>query len=633
VGLGAAVGVCAANGSGHYTMTGPQRQPSRIGNARPSQLITTAGVGAVADLPGMSVLVRGLDAWGAGGHAISESRLLSEVRAALPGRNVTSLRAVPVDPATADDPYTSIGVPVTTFPRWLRCPACNQLLPIDGVNQLQLIHRWGRRPDLAKWVHQYCTKQVNRPLVRRRACIPARFVVACVRGHLDEFAYVAFVHQADLSACPGPQLEIRDAGSVLGPRVTVSCTACGARRNISEAAGLRNAHNLPRCRGRHPHLQTFDDCPEQLKLMVLGASNLWFGETISALHLPTADPARAEIDEHWEILSLAPDANVLLRMVANMPNLGLLRELSADELWAAVESERQRRADQVDLAEPDEEGLLDAEWQLLCHPTTTEQDDDFRAVPTPTPAGHNRLLKQVVQVERLREVQAAIGFTRVEAPASGGPGVQRRAPLSRTHVGWVPAVERRGEGIFLELHEQAVVTWVDKVDDHPDVVALREAYRRWLVNRDRAPEPDFPIQRYLLLHTFSHLLLRQVALECGYSAASIRERLYVGTTATPTAGILLSTAASDSEGTLGGLVALANRRFLGPLLDNALTDARLCSSDPLCAEHLPVDPSDALHGAACHACLYASETSCESGNRWLHRGVLADLGTGLAIQP
>jgi DNA modification methylase len=96
--------------------------------------------------------------------------------------------------------------------------------------------------------------------------------------------------------------------------------------------------------------------------------------------------------------------------------------------------------------------------------------------------------------------------------------------------------------------------------------------------------------------------------------------------------ILLSTAASDSEGTLGGLVALGNKRFLGPLLDRALNDAQLCSSDPLCAEHIPEDPSDRLHVAACHACLFASETSCESGNRWLHRGVLVDIADGLAIK-
>lgn len=133
------------------------------------------------------------------------------------------------------------------------------------------------------------------------------------------------------------------------------------------------------------------------------------------------------------------------------------------------------------------------------------------------------------------------------------------------------------------------------------------------------------------MHTLSHLLLRQVALECGYSSASIRERVYVGSPAQPTAGLLLSTAASDSEGTLGGLVALADQKFLGRLLQQALEDAQTCSSDPLCADRLPSSPSDVLHAAACHACLFASETSCESGNRWLHRGVLVNVVEGLAF--
>ena len=138
--------------------------------------------------------------------------------------------------------------------------------------------------------------------------------------------------------------------------------------------------------------------------------------------------------------------------------------------------------------------------------------------------------------------------------------------------------------------------------------------------------------RYVLLHTLSHLLIRQVSLECGYSSASLRERLYVGTPRDPAAGVLLSTAASDSEGTLGGLVALGQARHLKRLLDQALEDAARCSTDPLCAEHVPQEPEDTLHAAACHACLFASETSCETNNRWLDRAVLVDItGDGLAF--
>jgi len=148
---------------------------------------------------------------------------------------------------------------------------------------------------------------------------------------------------------------------------------------------------------------------------------------------------------------------------------------------------------------------------------------------------------------------------------------------------------------------------------------------QWAFDRAQTAQADFPVARFTLIPTLSHMLMRQVALECGYSSASLRERIYLGSSATPAAGVLISTVASDSEGTLGGLVALGHRRHLGRLLGLALEEAEHCSSDPLCAEHLPTSQHATLHAAACHACLFASETSCESGNRWLDRAVLVDL--------
>jgi len=341
---------------------------------------------------------------------------------------------------------------------------------------------------------------------------------------------------------------MRDAGSVLGPRVTITCTAgCGAQGNVSEAAGSRGAAKLPRCRGRHPHLQTFENCNEPLKLMVLGSSNLWFGVTVSALHLPEDDVVAAAIDQQWAVVSGQSSPELLAQLVRIVPSLHALVDLSPDELWSAVEAERQRRA--VDVQPAPQTNLLDAEWQLLSHPTTKKQDDDFRAEPTPKPQPFGQVLEQVVQVKRLREVQAMVGFTRIDAPSQGDLDPAFRAPLSTGATKWAPAVERRGEGIFLELREPLVAAWCDRVDDHPHIDALRDSYRRWSANREIDANPDFPVARYLLVHTLSHLLLRQVALECGYSSASIRERLYVGSPAHPTAGLLLSTAASDSEGT------------------------------------------------------------------------------------
>lgn len=161
---------------------------------------------------------------------------------------------------------------------------------------------------------------------------------------------------------------------------------------------------------------------------------------------------------------------------------------------------------------------------------------------------------------------------RPQRASSGHATPFPRAPrkqIGGTRLG-SPAVEQRGEGVFLQLHEDVVQRWEASVAEHPRLVALQEAYGRSRESRDQIPDPRFPVARYTLLHTLSHLLIRQAALECGYSSAGIRERLSPGRPDERTAGILLTTAASDSEGTLGGLVALGEARHLRRLLDPRL---------------------------------------------------------------
>ena len=134
------------------------------------------------------------------------------------------------------------------------------------------------------------------------------------------------------------------------------------------------------------------------------------------------------------------------------------------------------------------------------------------------------------------------------------------------------------------------------------------------------------------MHTLAHTLIRELAMTCGYSAASLSERLYAWPEApgrSASAGLLICTTASDSDGTLGGLVQLSEpdrlERVVSGALYRALYRANRCSSDPICAMRTPQDPEDFLHGAACHCCVMASETSCERANRFLDRRFLVDL--------
>ncbi len=134
---------------------------------------------------------------------------------------------------------------------------------------------------------------------------------------------------------------------------------------------------------------------------------------------------------------------------------------------------------------------------------------------------------------------------------------------------------------------------------------------------------------YLLLHSLSHLLITAVSLGCGYPASSIRERIY----ALPDGyGILLYTASSDAEGTLGGLVEVGRR--IGQYLDEALEAGCLCANDPVCAQHDPADVHEQrfLHGAACHGCLLISETSCEMRNDFLDRALVVPTVGGFGAE-
>src|SRR5690606_2898451 len=131
--------------------------------------------------------------------------------------------------------------------------------------------------------------------------------------------------------------------------------------------------------------------------------------------------------------------------------------------------------------------------------------------------------------------------------------------------------------------------------------------------------------RFYMLHSLSHLLINAVALECGYEASSIRERIYCSYPDDPPsermAAILLSTGSSGSEGTLGGLVEQGRR--LHEHLQRARDMARLCSHDPVCGAHVPLSHGERyLHGAACHGCLFVSETSCERFNSYLDRALV-----------
>ena len=608
---------------------GGDKVTRRVGGVRPSQLMYAFGIGSVVDLPNFSVVVGGLDDWDeAAQSVVTEERLLVAVRAETGLDAVGELRSAPWQPETrnAFDSWASIGVPVTPFPRWLRCSRCSYLGPIDsGLFELQTRPY---RPDKARYAHRNCTGRGWAP-----TAVPARFVIACSRGHLDEFPWVEFVHK-DAPCSGNPILEAVDLGT--GSRSTdvlVKCRTCQQKGFMAQAFGEGSEQVLPLCRGRSPHLRRFDagGCKEQASAMLLGASNAWFAVTRRVLSIPaSSDPLEQLVVDHWSILANVAGEVELPNLLRYVPELKPFAGHDAASVWRAIEARRAATAAGA-AGGAAERDLVGPEWRVFTNPASAPVGDDFKLVPTRAPDGFETWFEPTVLVERLREVTALLGFTRIDGPDAEARNV---APISRGRPAWVPAAQSRGEGIFLRLREDRVAAWEERAAGTPRLEALRRAHRDWRKRRGLDPAAHWPGERYVLLHTLSHALINELALECGYSAASIRERIYAepsGGDGLPMAGILLYTAAPDAEGTLGGLVNLGRPEFAGPVLTRALRRMGLCTSDPMCANHCPREQEDVLHGAACHACLFVPETSCERGNRYLERGALCETLAGAGI--
>jgi hypothetical protein len=595
-------------------MSRQTRAPQPAGQSRQSQVVNTFGPGALVDLAEHSVIIGGLETWHGQGTLVSEERLLSRLRIDL---NIPYLemRAPPTKPDGDQAPAT--GIHGFVFPTWF-------------VAQYEE-DRWGgtARP----LVHLKSLDKGRRYLHDKKpfGVVPIRFVQACVNGHISDIDWRAFVHGPKLD-CYRPLwlLERGTSGDIAA--VQARCE-CGVSRMLSSATVVGKAPLGP-CGGHRPWLGTGgrelcggpDGSPAPNRFLVRHATNAWFPLTTSVIHIPDRQAAlKRAVDTSWD------DG---LKNVTTVDQVAMLRTL-VPALKAALEGldgdavygEIQRKKG---LVPPSNKGLKDLELETLLSREDEvgeeKPDGDFFARRLPLPPAHNgpmALVDRVVLVHRLREVQALVGFTRFEPPAFNLSGELdlpvRTAQLAR-ELRWVPAIENRGEGVLIVLKKEAVDAWALR----PEVVRRAEellaGFTAWQQAEPSRAKAWFPGQRYMMLHSLSHLLMTAMSLECGYAASSIRERIY----ANPQIGyaILLYTGTPDAEGTLGGLIQVG--RKIERHLAQALEIGRLCSYDPVCAQHRPaaIEEDRFLHGAACHGCLLISETSCEQRNLFLDRALV-----------
>lgn len=571
--------------------------PSTKPSLRRSQIITTFGPGAIVDFTNSSVMLTSVDRWTGNLLEIHEPQLERML-------HVSGFRA----PSLTSDGNGS-DVPAVIFPRWMICPKCHRLAPYDQFSGLL----------------QNLNNPIKCPTCNVRV-YPARLIVACPNGHIDDFPWVEWAHRESGKVCDHPILYLDSYGltSSLGD-IRVQCATCGEGSNLGSATNPKAVQEiLPACSGKRPWmLDQQEGCTEKPRPLQRGASNVYFPVNVSSISIPPwSRGINSIINPHWSIIKSIPEEALPLT-IENL-RLGTRLGMSTEDIMQAIKERRAHETDpSLTITERD---LRIKEVKAL--QIRSQRDDihaELQTTPEPVEEIISKYISRVTLVERLREVKVLRGFTRIDPPDPSSSIQQTMCPIAHAGINWLPAVEVRGEGIYIELQEESVRSWSKNQIISKRAEQLHRTYtnicerRGWEISRTITP-------RFLLVHSLAHALIRQLALDSGYSSASIRERLYAfepsaDNTRSGVAGMLLYTSTPDSEGSLGGLVRLGKKRFFTNTLTGAIQSATWCSSDPLCMESTGQGP-DSTNMAACHACLLLPETSCEEFNRFLDRAAL-----------
>lgn len=580
---------------------------------------------------GVSMIAAGLDHWFKredGNPADAREFIVNEWR--LSRQLGTGQFRLPPDfrEPGPDVPNAAMTVPFLRFPLAHVCPKCG----------------WMIMATLTQRTSPRC-KFDNRIMGQ------APLVTICEAGHIQDFPWREWAHRDAHPECQ-EDLFFKSAGSATLAGQKVRCS-CGKERSLS---GVTFDNVLTKsldesqeylCQGKQPWLGHMDSasCSHRVVVVLRSATNVYFARTQSAIFIPRGgNEAPKKLIDILE----SPAVSQFVRMLGEALDpqelkSGAIPEIA--ELLADYENDEVRSAIRFIVNENKPENrkpkasvdFRREEFAVL----RRKRDEEQLKIRVPDlnvyDANVQQLFGRITLVEKLRETRALYGFTRVVSESDVDlKDMKSRLRRSDSEQDWLPAHVVYGEGIFLEFDEARFRAWENEYA--AQLAARTDPLTRRMDQHLKAIRAqDRPVNtRSLLVHTFAHVLINQLVFECGYSAASLQERLYTSDDGKDSmAAVLIYTASGDTEGTMGGLVRMGQAGLLEPVIRKAIENAAWCSADPVCMEigSTSGQGPGGLNLAACHGCALLPETSCEMFNQGLDRAMLVgDVATGGSLE-
>ena len=594
---------------------------------RTSQLIRPFGVGSLyVTKEGAGLIACGLDHWYKSFNGASRNKdeleefLIYEWRLQRQ-LNVSHFRSPPEFrekdfTSTINDKNTGLEMPFLRFPKWHFCKKCRKMEELA-------LHRRGKP--------------------RCRDCklvlIQVPIVVICESGHIQDFPWNEWVHRTASPTCDDKNLFYKFSGSPGLQGQRIECGTCKKSRTLGGVLfGTRLQDSLSTehkysCSGKRiwNHQETPSPCNSNLRATLRSSSNIYYAVLESSIFVPENFDSLPE-----ELIKIFNSA-VIRTKVDTLNQIGHtitpdiirdtsykkeLKKFSDEQILRAIKNMIDANSLSNSANIPKEENQNDFKFpEYLLFQKNNDSDDSRTIVLDKTNYKEivSNFFDKITLVKTLKKTEVLCGFNRILPNGS----ISKRelselmwAERPEYQDSWLPAVNHKGEGIFLQFKEDMI-----KEFENREVVLERVRNFKKIIQREWEASRMNP--RYIFLHTFAHLLINTLIYECGYGAAALQERIYSSNDEkNPMAGILIYTSSGNKEATMGGLVRMGQPDYLERVIEKCIENSKWCSVDPVCMEVGEVAGQGPYSSnlASCHNCSLVPETSCEFFNSYLDRG-------------
>ena len=601
---------------------------------RTSQALYQYGVGGLVDFREQTLMTASPDTWDTKDMVTIDDERLA--------------KSLGVENFKMPGGYKNSTISYVRFPEWYFCPQCKRLMPLkEWVKEYKV----NVNPNIYK-DDKYMLKHMKCPKCKKQDLVVSRLVCVCDNGHISDFPWVEWAHAKNFGGakdvCANPKIKFTTAGSSGGlGGMFVECTTCKAKATLRDSFDPKTFEDLDnknngkynfKCKGKHPWKKVIEKCDCYPKAMFRGSTSVYYPYTVKSLLIPpysdTINKRIVETEEYNRLINVIKDykedednssEEVLDFIHKKIDSYSKkiseqLQEQSVDKIKSILERRLINKNQEIIMA--DSIKYKAEEYQALTGriKVVGDKTNDFKREETNIKDYNIPFLKQISLIKKVKEVRAQIGFTRIKPTEKNEDGTKSSTivDIKDKRLNWYPAYQVYGEGIFIEFEPKYIDEWIKnnpEIQKRADI--LNNHYKRSFgsnVNRNVTP-------RFILLHTLSHLLIKQLSFECGYNIASLCERLYCSETIDNMAGIFIYTSDGDSEGTLGGLVRQGRSDTFPSIFKKAIEGAIFCSNDPVCSLSNG-QGRDSLNLAACYSCTLIPETSCEEFNSLLDRAMI-----------